>query len=145
MFYAITFTPADVSISPWHYHYRHNCIFRPPRDVALLQKPLAQRSTCETRRGGCESGENVMLLLSAAPSCTLMKTRWLTVYLHTPKTDSNRACPDQSQHYTKLTMTCFTVIHSYTRERCRNEDLRRVHVFTSDGHMVAPVPLPTAP
>lgn len=36
MFYAITFTPADVSILPWHYHYRHNCILRPPRDVPLL-------------------------------------------------------------------------------------------------------------
>lgn len=41
----IIFAPADAFTLQWHYHYRHNCIFKPPRDAPLLQNPLAHHNT----------------------------------------------------------------------------------------------------
>lgn len=41
----IILAPADAFTLQWHYHYRHNCIFKPPRDAPLLQNPLAHHNT----------------------------------------------------------------------------------------------------
>lgn len=49
--YMIIFPPADAFILQWHYHYRHNCISKPPRDASLLQNPLAHHNTLPLGRG----------------------------------------------------------------------------------------------
>lgn len=49
--YMIIFAPADAFILQWHYHYQHNCIFKPPRDASLLQNPLAHHNTLPLGRG----------------------------------------------------------------------------------------------
>lgn len=41
----IIFPPADAFILLWHCHYRHNCIFKPPRDAPLLQNPSTRHNT----------------------------------------------------------------------------------------------------